>query len=69
MDKSALYKVGDNQFVRLPKGFIFEAILDLDIKVVGNSVTINPVTQSWMSLIDVENGGAGFIVNQDMIAQ
>ncbi len=69
MDKSALYKVGDNQFVRLPKGFIFEAILDLDIKVEGNNVTINPVTQSWMSLIDVENGGAGFIVNQDMVAQ
>ena len=69
MDKSALYKVGDNQFVRLPKGFRFQAILDLDIKVEGNNVTINPVTQSWMSLIDVENGGADFIVNQDMIAQ
>ncbi len=69
MDKSALYTVSDNQFVRLPKGFIFEAILDLDIKVEGNNVTINPVTQSWMSLIDVENGGAGFIVNQDMVAQ
>lgn len=69
MDKSALYKVGDNQFVRLPKGFRFEAVLDLDIKVEGNNVTINPVTQSWKSLTDAEKGEADFIENQPMVVQ
>jgi antitoxin VapB len=60
-----LFKNGQSQAVRIPKPFQFVGIDEVVIRRQGNAVIITPKRKTWVSLADMEQADADFMVQRD----
>lgn len=60
----SIFKNGKNQAVRLPKEMQFEGITELEITKVGEVITLRPVRQNWLSLMDLPLADDDFLVDR-----
>ena len=61
---ASLFKNGKNQAVRLPKGFEFEGISEVEITRDGESLMLTPKRKSWRSFSDVNRADTDFLVDR-----
>ena len=52
MTTASLFKNGNNQAVRLPRGLEFEGVSEVEIRRQGNSIVLTPVRKSWKSFTE-----------------
>lgn len=69
MKTVAIFKNGSNRAVRLPKGFDFPGVNELEIIKEGNSVILRPVRPGWLSLTALDRADPDFLSErEDVIA-
>ena len=65
MRTAALFKSGRNQAVRLPKGFEFDGVSEVEIVKEGDTVILKPVRKSWASFVDIDKADPDFLVERN----
>ena len=65
MKTVSIFKNGGNRAVRLPKGFDFPGVNELEIIKEGNSLILRPCRPSWTSLVDEAKADPDFMVNRE----
>lgn len=61
MKTASLFINGKNQAVRLPKGYEFEGVSEVQVTKEGDSVVLRPVRKSWTSLANEDKADADFL--------
>lgn len=67
MITASLFKNGQNQAVRLPKGLEFTGINKVEIRKQGNSIILIPVRKSWKSFAEVSLADEDFLDERETI--
>lgn len=67
MRKVSILKRGRSQVIRLPADMTFEAVSELEISRVGDTITLRPVRPSWLSLAELPEADADFLLNRPSV--
>lgn len=64
MKKTVLLSYRPGQVIRLPKGFEFPGVSELEITKEGDALVLRPVRKSWESFASLDNADAQFLLER-----
>lgn len=69
MKTASLFKNGSNQAVRLPRGFEFEGVSEVEVTREGDAVILRPVRKTWTSFALVEKAEDDFLTDRTEVIE
>ncbi len=69
MKTASLFKNGSNQAVRLPRGFEFEGVSEVEVTREGDAVILRPARKTWTSFALVEKADDDFLTDRTEVIE
>jgi antitoxin VapB len=63
----SIFTNGKNQAIRLPKDMEYEGVGELEIIRSGDTITLRPARPSWLSLAELPQADADFLVERPTV--
>ena len=69
MITASLFKNGQNQAIRIPKGLEFIGVNQVEIRQQGNSIILTPVRKNWVSFSNIEYADEDFLIYREIMIE
>lgn len=69
MARAKLFKTRYNQGVRLPKGYDFEGVSEVEVRKEGNSIILTPVRKNWIGFANTSAADDDFLMDRKDIIE
>lgn len=69
MKTASLFRNGGNQAVRLPRGYEFEGVSEVEVTREGDAVILRPARKTWMSFAEADKADSDFLCERPDIVE